>query len=270
MFAEFSWNITSNSWPYGTSLLMGIGSTIEIIGHLINALDGYYENAAWPCGLFGIGKDVDKPSNDELQAIVGKIRNRSPSEQFATQYDITYQVIGPAQGETRILGDVLQFLKDRLVDGLLVAPISKMQQRTVASAEINDDNTFQAVVIPIQRLLKRVIERQVYWPYLKKHGFGAANVPSLSLTPPNKGRNMDAQFFISLVAANLISREAAARELGIEPCDVPTDADIEAKQLQNMPKPGVPTSQPAKSESNRPVKPKSELEELKKLLETSE
>ena len=225
-FAEFSWNKTNSSWPYGTSLLMGLASTIEIINHLVTALDGYMENNAWPCGLFQVGEEADRPTNDALSSIVSKIRNRTPGEQFATQYKIDYKVIGPAAGETRILADALNFLKDRLIDGTLVPPVSKQQQRTVASAEIMDDNTFQAIVIPMQRLLKRVLESQVYWPFLKTQDMSVQNVPSVSLVPPTKGRNADAQYFISLIGAGLITREAAARELGIKPEDIPTQADL--------------------------------------------
>jgi hypothetical protein len=199
------------------------------------------KGAAFPMGLMQVGDNTDRPTSDELASIHSTHKNAVPGERFTVSYPIEYKVIGPATAETRILGEVLAFLQDRKIDGLMVAPISKQHQRTLASAEVMEDDTDTGIVLPVQRLLKRVVERQVYRPYLMTRGQSVKNVPSLgqsvknvpslSFHPPDEDREEQALFYIGLVNANIISREAAARELGIDPGDIPSEEDV-MKQMQ--------------------------------------
>jgi hypothetical protein len=77
------------------------------------------------------------------------------------------------------------------------------------------------VIIPIQRLLKRVIERKVYWPYLEARGYSVRNVPRVSFTPPDADKIEESEYYGLLVDKRIITPEAAARELGIDEADVP-------------------------------------------------
>jgi hypothetical protein len=231
-YVEYSWNITATSWPYGTSLLAGLGQTLEITEQLITDINAYLHKAAFPGGLFQIGDENAYPDPDDLATMQSKIANWEPGFNYATSYAVDYKVVGPASAETRILNDVITYLKERLIDGLMMAPVSKQYSRTMASMEQMQDQSFLSVVLPVQRLLKRVIERQVYRPYLEQLGYSVLNVPKVSFTPPDEDRDEQAAYYIPLVRTGLITREAAARELGIEDVDVPSEEDLMAMQPQ--------------------------------------
>jgi hypothetical protein len=224
--AEFSWNITSTSWPFGTSLLTGLGQTLEITEQLIDDLQEYMHKSAFPNDLIQIGDSDDKPTQTQVSDIASDMKSLEPGERRVTSFTIDHKILGPAPSETNMLDTVLTYLKDRLVDGIMVPPISKQHQRTLASAEVMEDDTDLSLIIPIQRLLKRVLERQIYKPYLMARDFSWKNTPKVSFHPPDENRDEQAAYYIPLVQANIITREAAARELGIEPVDIPSEEDV--------------------------------------------
>jgi hypothetical protein len=230
-FAEFSWNRTSTSFPFGTSLLVGLGQTLQITEQLIDDLQEYLHKAALPTDIVQIGDNNDRPNRSDLSALASQIRNYTPGERFVTSFVIDVKTLGPAAAETRMMGETLAFLKDRLVDGLMVAPISKQHQRTLASAEVMEDDTTLSLIQPIQRLLQQVLEKQVYKPFLVSKGYSVKNVPKVSFHPPDENRDEEAAYYIPLVQANLITRKAASRKLGIDERDIPSDAEVLAMQV---------------------------------------
>lgn len=234
-FIEYSWNKTSTSWPFGTSLLVGLGRSLEILNNLVESIDEYVENAAFPSNVIGVGDTEFGPNSTQVSSIESKIKNRDAGDSFVTNWPITIDTLGPAAAEPRMVPDILNFIKEQIIDGTLTPPVSKQYQRSLASAEEMTDATEQSVIIPIQRLLKRVIERKVYWPYLEGLGYSVRNVPSVSFTPPDQDKVQEAEYYGMLIDKRIITPEAAARELGIDEKDIPEEPEPIIQQLPQLP-----------------------------------
>ena len=218
----FTWNEGAFT-PYGTSLLDGMDVYLEGLHDLINNVVEYMKKTAWPGNLFQIGDQEFHPMSSEVDAIRSKIKNFAPGDNYVTSFPIDHKVVGPATAEPRMLPDVLQFFKTGIIDGLMTVPVSMQNQRSLASAEEMGRQERANLILPFQRLLKRKIEREVYWPYLESEGFAFRVVPSLSFESPEAHRDEDALYYTALVNARIITREVAAKKLGFEPEDVPEE-----------------------------------------------
>lgn len=238
----FTWN-EGQFAPYGTSLLDGMDVYLEGMHDLIENVVEYMKKTAWPGNLFSIGDGQFVPTGDEVDSIRTKIKNFSPGDNYVTSFPIDHKVVGPATAEPRMLPDILQFFKTGIIDGLMTVPVSMQNQRSLASAEEMGRQERANLILPFQRLLKRKIEREVYWPYLESEGFSFRVVPSLSFEAPEAHRDEDAEYYTALVNARIITREAAARELGFEPKDVPVDEPELVPPMGNAQDDGQPPNQ---------------------------
>lgn len=223
--------------PYGTSLMDGLDIYLEGLHDILANTTEYMKKTAWPGNLFRVGGPVDDggiPQESEVQTITSKMKNFQPGDNYVTSYKIDHKVVGPASAEPRMLPDVLTFYKTGLVDGTMTVPVSFQYQRSLASAEEMGRQERANLILPMQRIVKRFVERQIYWPYLENNGFSFRVVPSLSFESPEAHRDEDAAYFSTLVQAEIISPKTAASELGYEKQYKEWEVEKKREQQQMM------------------------------------
>ena len=114
------------------------------------------------------------------------------------------------------LGEILAFVKDQIVDGSMTAPVSKQYNSTQASLTEMAPIFRANLIAPLQRIIKRKIEHEVYRPLLMSKGFSVRVTPVLSFEAPDARRDEEALYYSTLVNAGIMPPEVAAKELGFE------------------------------------------------------
>jgi len=210
----FHWNVTSKSWPYGTSLLVGLETEFEILEQLETDLKEYMHKQAFPKHLWKIGDENYTPTDSEIQTIKSKIKNWAPGDEFVTSYPIGHEVGSTGGTPVQEIAKVLEFLKDQCIDGLLVPPISKQWSSTMASAREMMPWARANLIEPMQRIISHVVENQVFKPYLEDLGYSVKVCPKLKWEPPEAHLDERVEMYATLVQSGIITPEVAAMELG--------------------------------------------------------
>jgi len=213
---HFAWNITSKSWPYGTSLLTGLDVVFEILEQLETDIKEFMHHSAFPYELWQVGNPDYRPTDTEVNTIKTKVKNWEPGEHHVTSYPIDLKTGGTGDKQITQLNDVLNFLKDECIDGLLVPPISKQWSSTMASATEMLPWAQANLIRPMQRIIKRKIEKEIYQPYLEDLGFSVKVTPKLSFESPDAHKDEEAEYWALQVQSGIVPAKYAAEQQGFD------------------------------------------------------
>lgn len=211
---HFPWNVTSISWPYGTSSLVGLDAEFKILEQLETDLKEHMHKTAFPNEAIQVGDKDYMPTDDEVTSIRTDVKNWEPGERFVTSYPLNRIEAGTGGNRISDLHEVLDFLKDQCIDGLMVPPISKQWSSTMASAKEMMPWARANLIRPMQRIIRRKVEREVYRPYLEDLGFSVKVTPKLKWEPPDAHMDERAEMYAVMVTSGIITPEVAAEELG--------------------------------------------------------
>lgn len=202
--------------PFGTALLTGVDTELEIKKNILTNMNAYMEKQAFASNVLGVGDQTYQPTDAQVQAIESKIRNREVGEDFVTNYPTKLDVMGAAKIETRMIPEALNFVQERIQDAMLIPTISKIWNSTEASAKVMTDWCHAVIINPVQELIAHVIEEQVYQPFLEDQGFSVRVIPELDFEPPDKAfyELMQQVNIVDLVNAGVVSRKALAEKIG--------------------------------------------------------
>ena len=226
---HFAWDVTSQSWPYGTSLLVGLETELEIMEDIEQNSRDYMEKQAWPYEILQIGNGEYVPTEDEMASVKAKWKNRSVGENIVTSYPAELKQGGTGGAPIRELNEVLAFIKDNLQDGLILPAVSKLYNATEASARVLVSWASSCLIRPMQELIRIKIEEEVYKPYLEDLGYNINLCPTIYFEPPISQKKEDAEFWKSMVQAGICPPRVAAREFGWEDEWLEWQAEKEAK-----------------------------------------
>lgn len=211
---HFAWNITTASWPYGTSLLVGLDTEFKILEQLETDIKEHMHKTAFPNEIIQVGDKEYRPTDDDVLAIRTDVKNWEPGDRFVTSYAANRLPGGTGGSAISDLHEVLDFLKDQCIDGLMVPPISKQWSSTMASAREMMPWARANLIAPMQRIIRRKIEHEVYRPYLMDLGFSVKVTPKLKWEPPDAHMDERVEQYATLVGSGIITPEVAAEELG--------------------------------------------------------
>ena len=211
----FPWDVDEH-YPYGTSLVEGMDSPLDISDAITNGLEKYMKRQAWGTNLVQVGDGSYTPGDTELKAFRRQIRDGDVGETIITNAPIGKETLGAGDMETQMVPDVLKFENDLITDGLMMPTQSNLHNSTQASSIEQTDWARANLITPIQRIIKRKVEEEVYWPYLEDLGFSKRVVPTLSFNPPEAGRLDEAKYWGELVKSRIASPKQAAKDLGME------------------------------------------------------
>ena len=186
-----------------------------------------------------------------------QVRQGEVGQTIITNAPISKETLAAGDAETQMIPDILKFEDDQIADSLMMPPLSKLYNSTQASSVEMTDWARSNLITPVQRVIMRIVENEVYWPYLEDLAFSRRVVPSLSFNPPEAGRLDEAKYWAELVAARVASPRQAAKDLGME-----YDEDYWKEQEALMLK-----HQKADKTAVQPVAPKREPEKKEGTLE---
>jgi len=213
---HFPWNVTSSSWPYGTSQLVGLETEFEILEQLESDIKEFEHKNAFPKEIWQVGDGNFIPTGTDIDAVKAKAKQWDPGDYLITSYPIEHKVGGVGDREVRNLNDILTFLKQQLVDGLMTPPVSFQYSSTYASSKEMMSQQRANLVVPIQRLIKRKLENEVYKPYLESLGYSVKyDVPRVSFEDAEAHKVDIADYYTKLVASKIMPPRFAAKELGV-------------------------------------------------------
>jgi hypothetical protein len=212
---HISWNVTSTSWPYGTGLLVGLETEFEILEQLETDIKEFMHKNAFPKEMFQVGDGQYIPLGSDIEAIKSKAKNWEPGEYLITSYPIEHKSGGTGDREVRNLNDVLIFLKQQLVDGLMTPPVSFQYSSTYASSKEMMIQQRANLIVPMQRLFKRKLETEVYKPFLEGRGFSVKDCPTVNFTGAEAFKPDLADYYTKLVASKIVPPRFAAKKLGV-------------------------------------------------------
>ena len=252
------WDVTTATWPYGTSMLVGLETEFEILAQLETDIKEFMHRTAFPREMYQVGDGEFIPSGDDMEVIKTKIKDWEPGEYIVTSYPIEHKSGGTGDSEIRNLNDVLGFLKGQLVDGLMTPPVSFQYSSTYASSKEMMVQQRANLVVPMQRLFKRKLETEVYRPYLESRGFSVKDTPTLHFENAEAHKVDVANYLKNLVEAGIMPPRYAAKELGV-PLEM-FDAWQEEKQRQQEKLLTQKTEVQPEPQQNKPFQKKDELQ----------
>lgn len=213
---HFAWNVTAKSWPYGTSLLVGLDTEFEVLEQLEEDIKEFMHHSAFPYELWQVGDEAFRPTESQLETIKTTVKNWEPGEHHVTDYHIDLKTGGTGDKTITNLNDILNFLKDQCIDGLMVPPISKQWSSTMASATEMLPWARANLIQPMQRIIRRKIEHEVYQPYLESLGFSVRVCPKLKWESPDAHKDEEAEYWALQVQSGIVPAEYAAEQQGFD------------------------------------------------------
>ena len=211
---HFAWNITAKSWPYGTSLLIGCAEEFDILEQLETDIKNHMHRVAFPETLIGVGDEKFQPTAGDINTVKKDVANWKPGEKHVTSYPVSQVVVGGGQKTIADLDSVLGFVKDNISDAMMVPTINKLYNSTFASSKEMTTWTLANLIRPMQRIIARKIENELYKPYLEDTGYSVKTCPRLRFEPPDKNKVEEATYYTQLVGSGILTPEIAAEELG--------------------------------------------------------
>jgi len=210
------WDVTTQSWPYGTSLLVGLDTEFETLEDLEVNANEYMKKQAWPYEVIQIGNGEYKPSEDDFANVRSGLKSSKPGEKFVTDIPSAILEGGTGGAPIRELSGILDFMKENLQDGLIMPSLSKLYNSTEASAKVVVGWAVSSLVKPMQEILRVNLREQVYKPFLEDLGYSVRVCPSIYFEPPDAQKKNEMEFWKGMVEAGICPPIVAAREFGWE------------------------------------------------------
>ena len=203
-------------YPFGTSLLEGIDRELSISDNILAGLEKYVKRQAWATHMVQVGDPTYTPGDTELNAFRTQVRRGEVGQTIITNAPISKETLGAGDVETQMIPDILAFEDDQIADSLMMPPLSKLYNSTQASSVEMTDWARANLITPIQRIIQRKVEEELFWAYLEPLGYSKRVVPKLSFNPPEAGRLDEAKYWSELVVAKIASPKQAASDLGMD------------------------------------------------------
>jgi hypothetical protein len=212
-----AWNVTPQSWPYGTSLGTGSETELEALIEMESNAKDYMDKQAWPYEILALGNENSTVLDSDYQVAKTEWKNRRPGEGIATR-NMPVQVLpgGTGSAPIRELSTLCQLMKDNAHDGLMVAPISKLYNSTEASAKVLTQHVMTTLGQPMQWIVKELYEEKLLKPFLERVGFSVKSCPEVLFESPDVHKKEEGEYWVGLVGAKIQSPKQAADHLGLE------------------------------------------------------
>jgi len=211
------WNVTSDTWPYGTSLGVGLETELEALIQMEQSVKDYMEKQAWPYEILALGDKDTLITEEDYRNAKTEWQNRQPGEGIVTRnMPVNLLSGGTGSNPIRELAVLCELMKDNVHDGLMVPPLSKLYNSTEASARVLAQHVMTVLGQPIQWLIKEAYEETVLKPYLESLGFSRKTCPQVLFESPDTQKKDEGEFWVGLVQAKIQTPKQASEHLGLE------------------------------------------------------
>lgn len=228
------WNVTSHTWPYGTSIGTGLETELESQIEMETNAKDYMGKVAWPYEVLALGDKDTQILESEYDAAKIAWKNRKPGEGIVTR-NMPVDIVkgGTGQNPLRELSDLCQLMKDNIHDGLSVPPISKLYNSTEASAKVLTAHVMTILGQPIQWIIKECYEEFVLKPFLEDIGKSRKSCPNVLFESPDANKEQEVLYYIPLVQNKIQTPQQVCDHLGLE-YDEEWWTQQEEKQLEQF------------------------------------
>jgi len=110
------------------------------------------------------------------------------------------------------------------------------------------------LILPMQRIISFIVERQVYRPYIEDNGFSVKLTPYLKWEAPDAHKDEEAEYWALQVQSGIVPAEYAAQEQGFDIDKIKKYRDEEAKRQQEQ-------IQQQDDKDKFPIKPKQSIKQ---------
>ena len=213
--AHFSWDVTTDTWPFGTSFLTGLDLEFETLAQYETDIKEYLHKTAFPVEIVSLFDPVFQTPDSEMSTVRNRFRNWAPGQKFVVNYPISYTAGGTGDRRIQNLPDIIGFEKEQIVDSLGVAPISSQYNSTEASSKVMRGETAANIYQPLQRIFEVVVQASVYVPLLESYGYSWKLCPTLVWEDPEAAKLEKADYYTKMASVGMPQR-LIARENGYE------------------------------------------------------
>jgi len=228
------WNMTSATWPYGTSLGVGSETELEALIEMEGNSKDYMDKQAWPYEVLALGNENSNLLESDYTNARSEWKNRQPGEGIVTRnMTVDIKPGGTGSQPIRELATLCQLMKDNVHDGLMVPPISKLYNSTEASATVLTQHIMTVLGQPIQWIIKEAYEESLLKPYLERSGFSRKSCPIILFESPDVHKEEEGAYWVGLVQNKIQTPAQACEHLGLE-YDEEFWKEQEEKQLEQF------------------------------------
>jgi hypothetical protein len=211
---------TTDTWPFAPSLLTGLEVESEMLVDMEQASKDYSEKQAWPYEILQLGEG--KPgdaliSDDDYDAARSEWQNRQPGEGIAAR-NMPVQIVAGGTGSAPIreIAVLCELMKDNIVDGTMIPPISKLYNSTEASSKEMQKYVMTALGQPWQWRYTEFYRSYVLKPWLEASGFSRKSCPEVLFESPDVHKKEEGDYWGLLVDKKIQSPMQACEHLGLE------------------------------------------------------
>jgi hypothetical protein len=211
------WNATTETWPYGNGLGVGLENEMEMLVDVEGSVRDYSEKAAWPYEILQLGDNTSVISDSDFAAAKSEWRNRQPGEGIAARnMPVNIVAGGTNNAPIRELAALCDLMKDNIHDGFMVPPLSKLYNSTEASAKVLIQHIMTVLGQPLQWLIKENLTNYVLKPFLESSGFSRKSCPVALFESPDAHKLEEVQFWMPLVDKKIQSPQQVCEHLDLE------------------------------------------------------
>ncbi len=208
---------TTATWPYSPSLLAGLETESEMLTSMEESVKDYSEKQAWPYEILALGDSTTTVSDDDYQTARIEWKNRQPGEGIATRnMPVDIKAGGTGSAPIRELAVLCELMKDNVVDGTMIPPISKLYNSTEASAREMTKFVMTALGQPWQWRLAENFEEAILKNWLEASGFSRKSCPQTLFESPDVHKKEEGEYWTSLVQAQIQTPAQACEHLGLD------------------------------------------------------
>jgi hypothetical protein len=221
---------------FGRSLIERIEEAADMLRDMEIDSARFIATKAYPPIIWKLGNEQRTYTQPQIDAWLEKIRHIEPDSMLAVGHDVEHDVVGvsstsSSQGAMR-LEPMFEHLLTRIYTGLgLPAFLGNINQDAGRNEAVSMMPKFDRRIQRYRRIIRDAIRHQVFVSIMA----GESDPSTLSLLPPDfefgkhssEEERLEASMAIQLVNNGLLTFEAAAKRIGIDPeTEMPGDDDL--------------------------------------------
>jgi hypothetical protein len=222
--------------PFGDSIISFIEEQADMLRDMEFDMARFIATKAYPPVHWKCGTDESRWTKQEVSDWLSELRDIEPDSMIATGHDVEHDIVGTTSTSSQAgalnLEPTFTHLLNRIHTGMGVPSFLHSNGDAPGRNEsVAIMPKFDRRVQRFRRVLRHAIRYQIFVSIL-----GDTNPEDYNELPPewefgqhsSEEERLDAQTTIALVNAGLLTREAAAERLGIDPeVELPTDAELD-------------------------------------------
>jgi hypothetical protein len=252
------------TWPFAPSLLAGLEVESEMLIDMEQSTKDYSEKQAWPYEVLQLGDGSANSAavtDEDYSVARSEWRNRKPGEGIATR-NMPVAIVpgGTGSAPIREIAVLCELMKDNIVDGTMIPPISKLYNSTEASSKEMQKYVMTALGQPWQWRITEYHRNYILKPWLESSGFSRKSCPQVLFESPDVHKVEEGQYWTSLVSAKIQTPQQACDHLGLEydedfwkaeelKAQMQFDKQLAAKKEGSAPKDAAPDTDKVKGKS---------------------